>query len=142
PVGFTKLKNLTRRGRETGICGASLLLAALGHAGAVHLNLKVTPQVLWVFRGRAVALADGRSSPGACAITVGLSQGGCGGCNAQEPYGQHCDTIEACHCKLSWLDGGSFTTRRATPLRLAIGAARLEQIAVECSQTASRAPPP
>src|SRR5262245_59167043 len=31
---------------------------------------------------------------------------------------------------------------RATPLRLAVGAARLEQIAVECFQKASRAPPP
>jgi hypothetical protein len=28
---------------ETGIYGASLLLAALGHAGAVHLEVKVAP---------------------------------------------------------------------------------------------------
>src|SRR5262245_33930452 len=97
------------------------MLAPLGHAGPVHLNLEVTPQVVWIFRGRAIAFADGRGSPSARAITVGLS---CSGCNAREPYGEHCNTIEAPHYKLSWLVDGSFG--RATPLPLAIGAARLK----------------
>jgi hypothetical protein len=32
-----------RSSRKTGIYSASLLLAALGHAGPVHLDIKVTP---------------------------------------------------------------------------------------------------
>jgi hypothetical protein len=42
-VSGERQQSVMRSSRETGIYGASLLLAALGRAGAVHVDLKVTP---------------------------------------------------------------------------------------------------
>jgi len=64
------------RSSRDAIDGASLLLAAVGHAGAVHVDLEVSPQVLFICRGRAVARENGRGAAGTDAIAVGLSRGG------------------------------------------------------------------
>jgi hypothetical protein len=55
----------------------SFLLAMLGHAGAVHIDLIVTPEIVGIFRGLPIALAKGRRARSAHAITVCFREGGC-----------------------------------------------------------------
>src|SRR6266508_1798653 len=89
----------------------SFLLATLGHAGTVHIDLKVAPEVVGIFRGLPIALAKGRRARGAHAITVCLREGGSSGCDGDKPQRQHCDTFDDRHDKVSYLDGLSLTSR-------------------------------
>jgi hypothetical protein len=64
------------RSSRDAIDGASLLLAALGHAGAVHVDLEVSPQVLFICEAAPLHARMAAARPALVRSPLGCAEAG------------------------------------------------------------------